>query len=100
MSRSKSGADQAFGRLRFKCPEGHQVGEAIMQSPHVLLNQGAGWVRIETGALDPTLRFRCDPCESLGRVRDLQASGRKVADRLRQIELDPTRGTEDYVLGG
>lgn len=101
MSRSQRGADQGYGRLRFKCPFGHRVGEVILQAPgaSVLFNRGDGWTRVLVSDLDRTLSFACAQCAALGRRRDLQASSSKVLAKLAALDADPTHGTEDYVLG-
>lgn len=102
MSRQRHGAAQLYALLRFTCPDRHTVGQALLQPPEVdvSITYGAGWVRMPVGDLDGTMRFRCAVCEGRGKLADLQASAAKVLERLREIDADPTRGTEVYPLGG
>lgn len=100
MSRTKKvKADQGFALLTLKCPAGHKLGQVLKQPLlPVSVVSGPGW--LSASPLSSPLAMRCHKCRALGIRHDLRGSWDKIKVLLAEIEEDPTRGREEYVLGG
>lgn len=101
MSKPKSnpsGSYAGFVTARFQCPEGHDVGAAVLVSDgaarHIV---GAQWLVTPDGG---KLRMTCKRCLARGRRLDLQANWGRVMGACLAVEADPDKATVTLPVGG
>ena len=86
-----------YAMLRMRCPEGHVLGRVYMDRDEKWIPEAGTSLFWANGKL----RARCTKCVSAGKPpRDLQGSASKIVNRLKELRANPTRGTDDYVMGG
>lgn len=99
MSRKRMPAPPAkHGIVNLLCPDGHTVGR-IMAKDTGRLAVIDGQFASRDHRRQP-LSVRCLSCEADGLRRDLRGSWQKAFRLAEEVRTDPTRGTEDYQLGG
>lgn len=101
MSKQRQHRDIAhlYGLVVLKCRENHELGRVLKQKGGNLVPmKGPGW--LSPNPLTAPLAMRCPKCQAAGRRQDLRGSWDKIRAQLAELEADPTRGPETYLLGG
>jgi len=101
MSKQRQHRDVAhlYGQVVLKCRGNHELGRVLKQKGGSLIPmKGPGW--ISPNPLNAPLAMKCRKCQAAGERYDLRGSWDKIRALAEELERDPTRGPETYVLGG